>query len=101
MFADGHANLEALLAVLADMGAQAISQRVCLGDTVGYAASPAPCLELIRGLACPVVRGNHDEATATDMALDEMRDVAPSGITFARQKLSTEQLAYLASMPLT
>ena len=41
VFADVHANLEALEAVLADMDAQAISQRVCLGDIVGYAANPA------------------------------------------------------------
>ena len=101
VFVDVHANLEALQAVLADMDAQAISQRVCLGDIVGYAASPAQCLELIRSLGCPVVQGNHDEAVATDMALDEMRDVAQSGIEFARQKLSTEQRVYLASLPLT
>jgi predicted phosphodiesterase len=101
VFADVHANLEALQAVLADMDAQAISQRVCLGDIVGYAASPVQCLELIRGLGCPVVQGNHDEAVATDMALDEMRDVAQSGIEFAREKLSTEQRAYLARLPLT
>ena len=101
VFADVHSNMEALQAVLADMDAQAISQRVCLGDIVGYAASPAQCLELIRGLGCPVVQGNHDEAAATDMPLDEMRDVAQSGIEFARQKLSTEQRAYLAALPLT
>lgn len=101
VFADVHANLEAMQAVLADMDTQAISQRVCLGDIVGYAASPAQCLELIRGLGCPVVQGNHDEAAATDIALDEMRDVAQSGVEFARQKLSTEQRAYLASLPLT
>ena len=35
------------------------------------------------------------------MALDEMRDVAQSGIEFARQKLSIEQRAYLAALPLT
>ena len=101
VFADVHANLEALRAVLADMDAQTISQRVCLGDIVGYAANPTQCLELIRGLGCPVVQGNHDEAAATDIALDEMRDVAQSGIEFARQKLSTEPRAYLAALPLT
>src|SRR5437763_1041177 len=96
VFADVHANLEALQAVLADMDAQAISQRVCLGDIVGYAANPAQCLELVRGLGCPVMKGNHDEAVAADIALDEMRDVAQSGIEFARTKLSPEQRAYLA-----
>ena len=101
VFADVHANLEALKAVLADMDALSIHQRVCLGDIVGYAANPAQCLELVRGLECPVVQGNHDEAATGDCDLGEMRDVAQSGIEFARQKLSTEQRAYLAGLPLT
>lgn len=101
VFGDVHANLEALQAVLADMDAQAVSRQVCLGDIVGYAANPAQCLERIRGLSCPVVKGNHDEAAAGDGDLGEMRDVAQSGIEFARQKLSIEQRAYLAGLPLT
>ena len=101
VFADIHANLEALQAVLADMDAQAIRQRVCLGDIVGYAANPAQCLEMVRAIGCTVVQGNHDAAAAGDAALDDMRDVAQSGIEFARLKLSTEQRAYLAGLPLT
>jgi diadenosine tetraphosphatase ApaH/serine/threonine PP2A family protein phosphatase len=100
VFADVHANLEALQAVLADMAVQAIRQRVCLGDIVGYAANPAQCLELVRSLGCPVIKGNHDAAVAEDTDLDEMRDVAQCGIEFARLKLSPEKRAYLASLPL-
>ena len=101
VFADVHANMEALEAALADMDALSIQQRVCLGDIVGYAANPAQCVERIRGLGCPVVKGNHDDAAAGDFDLDEMRDVAQRGIEFARQKLSTGQRAYLADLPLT
>lgn len=101
VFSDVHANLEALQAVRADMDAQAISSCVCLGDIVGYAANPAQCLRLISDLGCPVVQGNHDEAAATDMELDGMRDVAQSGIQFARQKLSAKQREYLGALPLT
>ena len=101
VFADVHANLEALHAVLSDMDAQVISKRVCLGDIVGYAANPAQCVKLILGLGCPVVQGNHDEAVAADFPLNEMRDGAQRGIEFARQKLSTEQRAFLGKLPLT
>ena len=93
--------MEALEAALADMDALSIQQRVCLGDIVGYAANPAQCVERIRGLGCPVVKGNHDDAAAGDFDLVEMRDVAQRGIEFARQKLSTGQRAYLADLPLT
>lgn len=100
VFADVHANLEALKAVLEDMDKQGTLNRVCLGDIVGYSANPAQCLELIRDMGCPVVRGNHDDAAANDVALDGMRDLVQSGIKFARLKLSIEQRAYLAGLPL-
>jgi diadenosine tetraphosphatase ApaH/serine/threonine PP2A family protein phosphatase len=100
IFADVHANLEALEAVLVDMDALSITRRVCLGDTVGYGASPSECLELVRGLGCPVVKGNHDDATAGDADLWQMRDAAQCGVLYAREKLSPEQRAYLAALPL-
>lgn len=101
VFADVHANLEALEAALADMDALSIRRRVCLGDIVGYAANPAQCLERVRSLGCPVVQGNHDAAAAEDIDLNEMRDIAQRGIEFARLKLSAEQRRYLADLPLT
>lgn len=101
VFSDVHANLEALQAVLADMDAQGIARRFCLGDIVGYAANPRQCLQLVRRLRCKVVKGNHDAASAGDDSLDDMRDVAQSGIKFSRLKLSPAQRAYLGALPLT
>jgi diadenosine tetraphosphatase ApaH/serine/threonine PP2A family protein phosphatase len=100
VFGDIHSNLEALEAVLADMDALGIRHRVCLGDIVGYAANPSECLELVRSLGCPVLMGNHDAFAANDAALDDMRDVAKTGIEFARQKLTVEEREYLRGLPL-
>jgi len=100
VFSDVHSNLEALQAVLADIAAQGIRHMVCLGDIVGYAASPAQCLKRVRELGCPVVMGNHDEATATDDDLHNMREVAAEGIHFSRRKLTAAQRAWLAGLPL-
>jgi diadenosine tetraphosphatase ApaH/serine/threonine PP2A family protein phosphatase len=100
VFGDIHSNLEALEAVLADMDALGIRHRVCLGDIVGYAANPAECLELVRSLQCPVLKGNHDAVAANDDALDDMRDIARIGIEFARQKLTVEEREYLGGLPL-
>ncbi|MEE3179221.1 MAG: metallophosphoesterase, partial [Verrucomicrobiota bacterium] len=61
LFGDIHANLEALNAVLEDAASQDCTDRVCLGDIVGYNANPGECLDLIREMECPVVKGNHDE----------------------------------------
>jgi predicted phosphodiesterase len=61
IFGDIHSNLEALEAVLEDMQAQAVTHTVCIGDIVGYNANPRECLEIVRALGCPIVKGNHDE----------------------------------------
>ena len=37
------------------------SHHVCMGDIVGYNAFPSECIEVVRKLECPVVKGNHDE----------------------------------------
>ena len=61
IFSDIHANLEALEAVFADARARRCTDFVCLGDVVGYNANPRECIERVRELGCPVVKGNHDE----------------------------------------
>ena len=61
IFSDIHANLEATEAVLEDAQKQNCTHFVCLGDVVGYNANPHECVEIVRELDCPVVKGNHDE----------------------------------------
>ena len=50
ILSDVHANLEALEAVLADARARKCARFVCLGDVVGYNASPGECVRVIRDL---------------------------------------------------
>ena len=47
VLSDVHANLEALQIVLEDAVARGADDMVCLGDFVGYGASPNECLELL------------------------------------------------------
>ena len=100
VFSDIHSNLEALQAVLEDMDAFGLRRRYCLGDIVGYAANPGECLEIVRSLSCPTVKGNHDAAVADDFSFHLMGDAARSGVEFSRRMLDSEQTAYLASLPL-
>jgi len=100
VFSDVHSNLEALEAVLADMETLELRRCFCLGDTVGYAADPAACLERVRSLGCPVLQGNHDAAAATDAELDEMNLSAQAGMEFSRRELSAQQRAWLGTLPL-
>lgn len=98
LFADIHANLEALEAVLADAAEQGCTDYVCLGDIVGYNANPAECLERVRELGCPVVKGNHDEDCGGDHSLDTMNPVAAEALRWTRKQLSEEQRDWLRKL---
>ena len=63
IFSDIHGNLEALDAVLKLAENQKIDHYVCLGDLVGYGASPNEIIRVIRRLKpLSIIRGNHDKA---------------------------------------
>jgi diadenosine tetraphosphatase ApaH/serine/threonine PP2A family protein phosphatase len=65
ILSDIHANLEALIAVQADIAGQSVDEIYCLGDVVGYGPDPAECLR--RSMEWKlVVLGNHDQAVLFD-----------------------------------
>jgi predicted phosphodiesterase len=98
---DIHANLEALEAVLADIRGQGVSQIVCTGDIVGYAADPVACLERLCALNIPAVRGNHDHYAAGDIPLDPFNMQAMIAMRWTRDQLSAKHKKWLAGLPLT
>ncbi len=98
LFGDIHANLEALETVLADAKAQGCNSYVCLGDVVGYNANPSECLEIIRQMGCPVVKGNHDEDAGGDHSLEMMNPIAAEALQWTREQLTADQREFLARM---
>jgi len=70
VIADIHANLEAFEVVLEDTRAQNCTHYCCVGDVVGYNANPKECLEIVRSMGMPCVKGNHDEYCSVDEQLD-------------------------------
>lgn len=101
IFGDVHGNLEALGAVLADMEDQQVSHPLCIGDLVGYNANPSECVEVVRALGCPVVRGNHDELATHKKNPEAFSQDAQAALSFSRNHLSPSQLNYLRRLPLT
>jgi diadenosine tetraphosphatase ApaH/serine/threonine PP2A family protein phosphatase len=95
LFGDIHANLEALEAVLEDASKQEVTDYVCMGDIVGYNADPAACLEIVRQMECPTVKGNHDEDASGNHSLDSMNPVAAAALEWTRKQLSDEQRQWL------
>jgi predicted phosphodiesterase len=62
IISDIHANLEALQAVLKEIDRREIKEIYCLGDVIGYGASPRECLDLVIERCKVCVCGNHDHA---------------------------------------
>jgi predicted phosphodiesterase len=67
IFSDVHANIEALSAVVEAYKKERIDEHYCLGDVVGYGASPNECSDIVRKLAKITILGNHDAAVAGRM----------------------------------
>ena len=68
VISDIHGNLEALEAVLGDVPEE-VETIYCLGDVIGYGASPDECCDVVRSLGMPTISGNHDLAV-TDLETD-------------------------------
>jgi predicted phosphodiesterase len=100
IFGDVHANLEALTAVLRDAEQQGVEQFACTGDLVGYGPDPSECLEIIKQLGCPVVKGNHDDLAATEGSLKDFTLHAMNALLWTREHLSAEERAWLNALPM-
>ena len=100
ILADIHANLHALQAVLQDMNRQNCTHAVCLGDIVGYNANPKECLDIIRGMKIPCVKGNHDEYCSSDEQIDGFNPKAAEAVNWTRAQLTEEDKNWLRDLPL-
>ena len=99
IFSDIHANLEALEAVLADAHQRKCTHFVCLGDVVGYNADPHECVELVRELDCPTVKGNHDEQASISESSTDFNELAERAIKWKRDKLTEKDKQWLRDLP--
>ncbi len=98
ILADIHGNLEALETVLADAKKMGCTHYACLGDVVGYNANPKECLDIIRDMGMPCVKGNHDEYCSVDMELEGFNPNAAEAVTWTRQQLTNEDMKWLRDL---
>ena len=101
VIADIHGNLEAFRTVLADAEEQKPTHYVCLGDVVGYNANPKECLEIVRQMDIPCVKGNHDEYCSTEDHLEGFNPNAAEAVRWTRAQLSDEERAWLRDLKYT
>ena len=100
ILSDIHGNYDAFEAVLEGLSRESIDSIICLGDIVGYGPEPAACLNRVRNTAEYVVAGNHDLAVAEKLNIDGFNLLAREATLWTRDELSTENIEYLASLPL-
>ncbi len=101
IISDLHANLEATQAVLADARDRDCTHFVCLGDVVGYNANPRECLEIVRSMECPVVKGNHDEQASLEESSRDFNALAEMAINWTRDQLGDADKQWLRALPLS
>jgi len=98
IIADIHGNLEAFQTVLEDIKTQNVNQIVCLGDVVGYNANPKECLQIVREMNIPCVKGNHDEYCSSEDALEGFNPHAAEAVHWTRNQLTTEDRQWLRDL---
>lgn len=101
IYSDIHANYEALEAVLSAYAAyeSPIERFVCLGDIVGYGASPNECCERVREHASVVIIGNHDAAVCGRMDYSYYYEAARRALNWHANQLIETHHQWLRTLP--
>jgi predicted phosphodiesterase len=98
VLSDIHGNLPALEAVLADIDEVGVDERWCLGDVVGYGASPNECIELARERCEVCLVGNHDLAALGELDTSTFSAAASAAVDWTRERLEPGGVEYLSSL---
>ena len=99
VLSDVHANLEALTEVERAIAGLGIDRVACLGDVVGYGASPNECCERVRALASVALLGNHDAAVSGRMDYAFYYDAARHALDWTAGILRRDNLDWLSGLP--
>jgi diadenosine tetraphosphatase ApaH/serine/threonine PP2A family protein phosphatase len=101
VISDIHGNLQALEAVLADPPGVEADETVCLGDVVGYGASPSECISRVGRVCSAVVRGNHDSGVAGLLEPEYFNQAGREAVVWTGERMSPDELEWLSGLPLT
>jgi predicted phosphodiesterase len=100
VISDIHSNEEAATAVFADIKNSGVDEIICLGDIVGYGASPKVCLDMVREKCSVVIAGNHDHAVIGLTNKEYFNISAKKAVEWTAKKLDKTDLDYMSSLPL-
>lgn len=101
VISDIHSNIEALAEVVKVVDRARADRVVCLGDVIGYGASPNDCCDIVKELAEVTLLGNHDAAVSGRMDYSFYYDAARHALDWSASTISNENMAWLRSLPYT
>ncbi len=101
IIADIHGNLEAFQVILEDIKQQKCTHYACLGDVVGYNANPKECLDIVRAMNMPCVKGNHDEYCSAEGVLEGFNPAAAEAVKWTRSQLTDDDKQWLRELKYT
>ncbi len=99
IFSDTHANIEALTEVMKAFERESIDRYVCIGDTVGYGASPNECCDIVREKTAFTILGNHDAAVSGRMDYSYYYDAARNALDAHSKQITSVNMDWLKSLP--
>jgi predicted phosphodiesterase len=98
ILSDVHGNLPAFQAVIDDVRAADVDALWCLGDFVGYGASPDECVALALEECDLLLAGNHDLAVAGQIELSDFSPSAAAAALWTQEHASRETIDLLARL---
>jgi diadenosine tetraphosphatase ApaH/serine/threonine PP2A family protein phosphatase len=101
IISDVHSNIEALTEVAKRIEQAGVDRVICLGDVVGYGASPNECCAVIRELAEVTLCGNHDAAVSGRIDYSFYYDAARQAIDWCASVTREQHMSWLKGLPFT
>lgn len=100
VLSDVHANMQALVAVLAACRREGFDRLLCAGDLVGYGPDPNACVELLHDVGAVSVAGNHDLIAVGRLDDTTCSRLARASLQWTRDHLREDVARQLAALPL-
>jgi len=103
VISDIHANIDALDAVMEDIGDFPVRGIFCLGDIVGYGPEPGACVRKVIESCSASVLGNHEAMLLlVDKVLEEDWETSVGQpLKLAKAQVSEKDLGWLKDLPIT
>ena len=100
VISDVHANIHALRAVWVTLAERGVDKIICLGDLIGYGASPVEVIQWMREYNVPCTLGASDARIAFELSetLEPRQGVGDETLAWTKTLLSDDEVSYLRSL---